>query len=310
MRARLAKRGRPPLAALPETGGSRWLGMLHAALAAAFWSTFSPFTRALVERGVPTVEIGFWRLLVAGLVFALIALREKSPRPQPRELLAMLLLGGGISALLTATFQLSIALSGGATAVVLLYTAPAWVVLFSRLLFGEAVSRAKLAAVGVALAGVVFVSLSGGSLDRNLSPAGVICGLVAGFAYAACFPYTAWFGARFSSQTLYACAFLGAAAFLAPFALPLSLDKPAEVWELIGLMSLVGQLLAYYFLARSLKRLSQVQSAVIGNLEPVLGTLWVCALFGEYFSPSGWLGCALILGAVLLLALERRPASA
>lgn len=48
-------------------------------------------------------------------------------------------------------------------AVVLLYTAPVWVAVFSRLLFRERISPRKIGAIGVALTGTTLVCFSGGS---------------------------------------------------------------------------------------------------------------------------------------------------
>ena len=218
----------------------------------------------------------------------------------------MVFYGGLLGALMFGAFQLSIEMSGGATAVVLLYTAPAWVAVLSRVLFHEAISRTKLLAIAIALAGVVLVSLSGGSHSGVFSWAGILCGLASGFGYAAYFPFTFYFVQKYKAQTIYSYAFLGSALVLLPFIFPLDLGKSAEVWGLLGLMSVSTNFLAYIFLALSLKCITQVQSAVVGNIEPVLGTLWVWLFFDENFRAIGWGGCALIMGAVFLLTLEKK----
>ena len=59
-----------------------------------------------------------------------------------------------------------------AMAVVLLYTAPVWVAVFSRLLFRERISPRKIGAIGVALTGTTLVCFSGGSLPGRTSTFG------------------------------------------------------------------------------------------------------------------------------------------
>lgn len=48
-----------------------------------------------------------------------------------------------------------------------------------------------------------------------------------------------------------------------------------------------------------------MQAAILGNLEPVVGTLLCWWLWNENFSFIGWVGCALVIGSVLLLTMKR-----
>ena len=281
------------------------LGFFYAALAAALWSLITPFSRELFSLGTSPLETAFWRSLLGGLCFVGYSLFTGCLKVPLKEGMQMLVLGGLLGALMFGAFQVSIEMSGGATAVVLLYTAPAWVAVLSRLLFHEGISRTKLWAIVIALAGVVLVSLAGGSKSGVFSLGGIVCGLASGLGYAAYFPFTFYFVQRHKAQTIYSYAFLGSALVLLPFVLPLDMGKGAEIWGLLAFMSIATNFLAYIFLALSLKCISQVQSAVVGNIEPVLGTFWVWLFFGENFTAIGWVGCALIMGAVLLLTLEK-----
>ncbi|MDO5536438.1 MAG: DMT family transporter [Desulfovibrionaceae bacterium] len=285
------------------------LGFFFAALAAALWSLITPFSRELFSLDCPPMETAFWRTLFGGLCFAAHALVAGRLAVPMKDALGMSVIGGLTGLVMFGPFQMSISLSGGATAVVLLYTAPAWVAVLSRVIFHDAISCTKLAAIGIAMAGVIMVSMSGGSSSGTFSPMGIACGLAAGFAYAAYFPFTYWYARRYSAQTIYAYAFLSAAVFMIPFA-PVTVDKPASVWLLLTGMSVLTNYGAYVALAASLARITQVQSAVVGNIEPILGCIWVWLFFDENFTAIGWLGCALIMAAVFLLTMEkRRPAA-
>ncbi len=290
---------------MQPTHHSLILGFFYAALAAALWSLITPFSRELFDCGVTPLATAFWRPLFGGLCFAAYAAATGCLRVPFRDGLLMFAIGGIVGALMFGSFQVSIDKSGGATAVVLLYTAPAWVAILSRLLFHEGISKTKLCAIAIALLGVILVSLSGGSHSQSFSTVGIVCGLASGFGYAAYFPYTFWFVRKYRVQTIYTYAFLGSATFLLPFSLPLETGYSLYVWaQLVG-MSVFTNFLAYIALGLSLKRISQVQSAVIGNIEPVLGTFWVWLFFDENFSLIGWFGCAFIMMAVFLLTLEK-----
>ena len=136
------------------------LGFFYAALAAALWSLITPFSRMLFELHTSPLETAFWRSLFGGICFVIYSLIKGCLKVPFRDGLRMLFFGGLLGALMFGAFQLSIEMSGGATAVVLLYTAPAWVAVLSRVLFHDAISRTKLLAIAIALAGVVLVSLS------------------------------------------------------------------------------------------------------------------------------------------------------
>jgi Permeases of the drug/metabolite transporter (DMT) superfamily len=99
---------------------------------------------------------------------------------------------------------MAIRLSGGATAVVLLYTAPVWVAFFSRLLFKERITRRKALAVGIALSGTALVCFSGGSLPGKTSAEGIAFGLLSGLCYASHYPFYRWWQVRYSTATIYA----------------------------------------------------------------------------------------------------------
>lgn len=281
-------------------------GFAYAAVAAVLWSLIGPFSKEVLGSGVAPMETAFWRALLGGVCFAVQAGLSGGLRIPIRHALIFVLFGCLGVGLLFASLQVSIQLSGAATAMVLLYTAPAWVAVASRVLFHEAVSRQKLVAICIALVGVALVSLSGGSLASGHSVLGIVCGLLSGLAYASHFPFYVWWGKRYSTGTIYSYMLLGGALVLLPFT-PFSPDKSWVVWGNLLALGVLTNFIAYLALAASLRRIAQIQSAVVGNIEPILATIWVWLFFGENFTASGWLGCALVIGAVFILTLERRP---
>ena len=304
---------------LPSPSRSQMLsGYLYAVAAAVLWSLIGPFSKACLAEGIPSMEIAFWRALLGGLCFAAQTALSGGLRIPLRHALVFLLFGGwGIGALFGA-LQVSIHLSGAAMAMVLLYTAPVWVALTSRILFHEAISRKKLAAICVALAGAALVCFSGGSLPAQYSVPGIACGLLSGLAFASQFPFYMWWSGRYSTGTMYTYMLLGGAVILLPFvsfapdvssgvSSGIVSGKSWEAWANLLALGILTNYAAYIALARSLHRISQIQTAVIGNLEPVLATLWVWLFFGENFTLIGWTGCALVIGAVFLMTVERKP---
>ena len=216
----------------------------------------------------------------------------------------LMLFGLGNVSVFFLSFQLAIKKSGSALATVLMFTAPIWVAIFSRIIFQESIDRAKLTAILTALCGVVLVCFSGGSLGGDISYVGLGSGIVCGLFYACQFIFYSWWKGHFSTAVLFAFTFLPAAAVLACFAdfQPISMAG----WIGIAVPAFLSTYAAYYMYGQSLFYLTPVQASVIGNLEPVAGTLLSWWFWNENFTVSGWIGCAFVIGSVAIMALLGR----
>lgn len=286
---------------LKSTESSGYLWIL---LAAFFWSLLGVTSKFCIAGGVHPLETAFWRAGIGCLCFITHAALTGSLRAKPRDALIFMLFGLWGTAVLFATMQISIKLSGGATAVVLLYTAPVWVAFFSRILFKERITRRKTLAIGIALGGTMLVCFTGGSMPGETSALGIICGLLAGFCYATHYPFYRWWQTRYSTAAIYGYMLLGGCIALALLE-PIHLTHSPNVWLALVAIGFLTCYVAYFCYGMGLKRISLVRAAVTCHLEPVLGTLWVWMFWDENFTPLGWVGSALVLGAVLLLTTDK-----
>ena len=289
---------------ITQSRNQRISGYVLAALAAILWSFIGPLSKGAIAEDISPIEVAFWRAALGGLCFAVQTIVSRSMRIPLRHAAIFFLFGGWSIGVLFVSLQVSIKLSGAAMAMVLLYTAPAWVAIASRLLFREPLSRQKLLGLGVALVGTGLICSSGGSLSEGYSVLGIACGLVSGLAYASHFPFFVWWKSRYSTATIYTYMLLGGTAFMFPL-VDFAPDKSWQAWGTLSALGILTNYAAYRALAGSLRRIGQVEAAVIGNIEPVLATLWVWLFYEENFTAAGWLGCGLVIGAVFLLTLER-----
>ena len=284
--------------------GARWRGYALAVAAAVLWSVIGPLSRACFEAGIQPGEVAFWRLALGGLCFLLHASLRGECRTNWHDGSCFILFGIFGVASFFLSLQLAIERSGAALAVILMNTAPAWVAIFSRLLFKEHISRGQLLALVLAMAGTALVCLSGGSLGGPTSFLGLACGLLSGFTYALQYPFFVWWKDRYSTAMLFAATFLPAAAVLLPFT-SFAENKPLSVWLVLLALGTLTTYGAYFTYGLSLRLISPVRAAIISNLEPVLGTFLAWLFWNEMFLPIGWAGCALVLLAVVLLTLRR-----
>lgn len=281
------------------------LGFALAIAAAVLWSFIGPLSKKVIAAGISPLETAFWRAFLGGGCFAAQAILSRKLLITARDAGIFLLFGLVGVGILFSVLQVSIQLSGAATAMMLLYTAPVWVALASRYLFHEIITIQKFFAITTALVGAALICLSGGSLSSDYSILGIICGLVSGITYASHFPFYVWWGRRYSIETIYTYMLLGGAVALFPFT-PFVPDKGWDAWSSLLALSFLTTYAAYLLFAESLKRITQIQAAVVGNIEPLLATLWVWLFFDENFNSYGWIGCGLIVAAVFFLSGRRK----
>jgi len=179
-----------------------------------------------------------------------------------------------------------------ANAVVLQYTAPAWVALFSAWFLKERIRRSDWLTIGLVSGGIFLFFV-----DRLTFSGlwGNIWAIASGFSYA-------WVFLLFRRQKdldPYGSLFLGnvlTALICIPFMLQGSLDlKGVAGLLLLGLVQ-IG--VAYSLYSVAIKHVTALDASIILLLEPVLNPVWTFLALGEV--PGRWavVGGVIILGAV------------
>ena len=268
------------------------------ALAALFWGLNGPVARHFFSLGLTAPELAFLRCATGAFCFGLHAVFRKEWHVAPRDLPKLLLFGSACLGLFTLSYQTSVYENGAAPAVILLYTAPAWVALLSRIVLGHRLKRRTIAAIGIAMAGVFLITLAG-STDKRLSWIGITAGLASALLYALHFPWNFRWRGIYSPITLYSYAMLGGALLLLPFSGFTA--RPAPVWlQVFPGLALITYL-PYLCYGLGMRSVNPMPAAVIVNLEPLIGCVAAYLWWNEQFAPSGWLGAGLVIGAVFLL---------
>ncbi|WP_279388684.1 DMT family transporter [Pseudodesulfovibrio tunisiensis] len=274
-------------------------------LASFCWSLMTLLSRNLFAAGLAPLEISFWRAFLGCLCFGIHAVCLHSLRIRPSRALLFMVWGMfGVGGLYYVLFM-SMRHSGAAMGEILLYTAPVWVAVFSRFISHEEVSKKRWLAIGTALCGVIFLAASGGSMQTEPSLPGILCGVASGLCYGLQYPFLNYWQRKYETEVIYAYMQLGGALVLLPF-ITFHVPYTAQTWLDLAMTAVFTGYMAFWAYGQSLKRIPQVHVAVFCNLEPILGTIWVCVFWGENFSVAGWIGFSLIILAVSMLALELR----
>ena len=280
---------------------------LSAAGAGVLWGIIGLFTRRLNALGFDTWSLVAVRCGIAALCFALLALARNPRQLRVRAKDAWCFLGAGILSLLLFTYCYfnAIALMSMSTAGILLYTAPAFVMLMSFLFFREPIGLRGGAALVLCIGGVVLVS---GPTGLSISGPGLLYGFGAGFGYALFSIFSRFALNRGYSSTainFYACAIAALGAFcFSGFSAPLRLMSASREALLLSLgLGVLICFLPYLLYTHALTGISNGRASIMATVEPVVATLVSVFVFREALSALAALGIVLVLGAIVLMNL-------
>ncbi len=264
-------------------------------LAAALWGIIGLWNRNLLAGGLsPTAIVAVRNFGGMALLAAVMALREPGALRVRRSHLKYFFGTGVVSIMLfTVCYFTCQQRSSLAVASVLLYTAPAFVVVLSALLWRERITGRKLLALVLTLVGCACVCgvFSGG---QPVGPDGILLGLGAGFFYALYSIFGRYALTHYSPLTVTVWTFL----FAGPVSLLLlrpgelaALTSPGMALLAAGLV-VFSTVLPYLLYTWGLARVESGKAAILASLEPVVASLAGVLVFGE---PMGILTAAGIL---------------
>ena len=279
-------------------------GYVFVFTAAVLWSLIGIFSKGVLQAGVAPLEIAFWRAAIAGALFLGHAfLTGQLSVQSARDMVSFVGFALFGVTVFFSSLVLAIDTGGISLAFILLYSAPAFVVLAAWLLLGETLTRLKVVLVAVALLGIVLVSQDAGS-GITVSATSLFWGLLSGLSYASYYIFGKWVLRRYAPVTIYALVLPIGALGLLP--LVSFAPKPPHVWGLLILLAFLSTYLAYLVYYLGLKHVEASRAVLVATIEPVIAAGLATIIFGEQFGLLGMLGGLLVLLASALSALSAR----
>ena len=191
-----------------------------------------------------------------------------------------------------------------AVAAILLYTAPAFVMLMSAVLFHEPITRQKLLALLMAFTGCAFVSgiFSGG---LSVTGSGLLMGIGSAFFYALYSIFARYALRHYQPLTVtyytFLCAGLASLFVESPSAvLRLLSSDPAIPVTALGLV-LIATVLPFILYTRGLVHVESGKASILASIEPVAAAMVGVLAFAEPLSASVLLGLGCVLCSVYIL---------
>lgn len=293
-----------------ETSTFKKMAPLIVIIAGCMWGSVGFFVRYLTDLNLDSMTIMECRIGVSMIIMVIgVVIYD-------RNLLRIKLkdswcfIGTGIvsMALFNYCYNAAINITSLSLAAILLSTAPIFVIILSRIIFGEKITSIKLISLILAFIGCVFVSGIFNMGDGSFSSLGIIIGLVSGFGYALYSIFSRFAMNRgYSPLTINVYSFVFAAiggAFLTDFNL---LGKafaaaPVNFGGFLLIHALVASVIPYVLFTFCLKYMDTGRASILASCEPITATFIGLIIYNEVPSVIAVIGIVLVLVALSLLS--------
>lgn len=282
---------------------------LYITIAAALWGLIGIFVRQLTALGFSSLQIVALRAIVSAIVITGVGLRMGIQYFKIRLQDLWMFIGTGVISLIFFNYCYFNCINAGSLAVaaLLLYTAPAFVMLMSLVLFKESFSVTK----GVALLGTFAgCSLVTGVFEGSLSvtPMVLLYGLGSGIGYALYSIFGKYAVVKYQTLTITIYTFYTAVLAAVPIA---DFSHCTGQWNFTTLWASVGlgilcAVIPYLCYTKGLETVEAGQASIIATIEPLVASGIGIFFFAEPVTWQKCCGIVLIVGAVAILNLKRR----
>ena len=307
-----------------KAGAHPLRGYLYIAVAALFWGIAATLGRAAFTGRLPGVALGAIDPLILSqsrttlsllVLLPLLLMRRgvAALRVPGVDLLRFLLIGVFGIAASNYLYYLAIQRTNVATAIILQYTAPVWVLLYSVLSGAQRPSLRRTAAVGLAVFGCALAVGFVGAVGLRLDTIGVIAALLAAFSFAFYNLGGHSVLARYDRWKVLTWVLASAATFWIfvnpPWRILAAHYSPAQ-WGFMLIFSMVSVLGPFSCYFAGLQHLEPTRAVVVSCLEPVFSIVIAAIALGELLRPLQALGIVVVLVAIVLIQLPERTTRA
>ena len=277
-------------------------------LSGILWGTIGLFVKVLDAKGSTSEYTTFMRMFFAFLLlFAITLVKEGigSFRIGRSTLISCALLGFVSMSLNNLCYTNAVSRLGMSLAAAILYMAPIFTSIQSKLLFHEKIGRSKLIALAFNVLGCVLAATGGRLSLEGVSVIGLLFGIGAAFAYSTQNIFGRLATDEASPFVVATYNFFFAAVFTLVVARPFStIGDPFEpqllIWGLLfGFIPTTIAYLLYFAGIQGLTETSKVP--VFCSLELVVATVLGGLLFNENLPPASLAGTAMILISIMLM---------
>ena len=279
---------------------------IYIIIAGMLWGTSGLFVDVLTPLGFSSLQMTAVRATVSFLCFLTYVLifKRGAFRAKKGQIFLFLAHGGSIFATAYCYFT-SMQMTSVATAVVLMYTAPIFVTVFSVIFLGEKLNSLKVISIALMIVGCCLVSgvIGGFAFD----PLGILIGFMSGICYSA-YNIITKIEMRRGCDPISTSTY----GFLFMMIIGCSICKPWEivsltssVWIVLLLIALgvVTTVLPYFFYTLAMRDMAAGTASSLSIVEPLAATLFGIVFLSQTPEKPCVIGIVIIVAAIFLLGI-------
>ena len=292
------------------------LGYAMVATAATLFAVNGSVSKVVLGSGLSSLELAQIRNTAAAVLFFafLVVVAPKKLRVGRRELAFLVAFGLIGVALVQWLYFVAIENLPVGVALLIEFTAPLFVALFARFVYGEHVRRRIWFAVALCLTGLALVVELWSGVA--FSTVGVTAAFGGAFALTAYLLMAERERRHRDAASLSFYGFLFAAVLWAVvqplWEFPWDVlddnvslqgnlsEYSAPIWLLVSFIVLIGTMVTFSLLVGSLRHISATRASIVATLEPVVATLIAWAWLGETFGATQLVGGAIVIAGILV----------
>lgn len=274
-------------------------------LGASFWGLISIFVQKLYSFGFNSLEIVTLRvstaavLMVIYIIFSDMSVFKIKLKDSP------FFIGTGVLSIVFFSwcYFSAIKIIPVSVAVILLYTAPAFVAILSRIIFKELLTKRKIIALLLTFMGIILI-VGWPQAGGKVSFIGLLLGLGSGFGYSLYSIFGKAALNNYSSKTITTYSFVFASIFMIPLSklwTKSHLFKDETVWLYIIGLGLIPTVLAYILYTIGLSKIESSKASITATVEPLVATGVGVIIYNEVLTLRHLGGMVLVIMAIILI---------
>ena len=281
-------------------------GYFSVGISVFFWGTLGLIVTTMKGKGFSSFDTAFIRLFFGFTILSIMICfsDRKKFKIEKKGLLFCLMMGLITQGLFNLFYFSAIIKTGITTGVILLYNAPIFTMLFSRIVNKEKLTMEKALSIIMAFIGCLLTVTGGNFQNFQGDLTGIILGILAGAAYGVLPVFNSRVADKYHSHTILFYSFLSGLLVILPFIriskiLILFLSHRETIFIGAGL-GFFPTILSNLFFIRALKYLEPVNISIAANLEVVIAALTAFLVYHEKLQGLKILGMLLVMGAAIL----------
>lgn len=289
-------------------------GFIMALSAALFWGISGTCAQFLFEqKSVNPAWLVSWRMLIAGLILVAFAISRKNTDvwriwKKPKDAIQILLFGIFGMVAVQFTYFYSISLSNAATATVLQYIGPVFVVGFYAIKNRRWPIAMEYIALFLALTGTFLLVTHGSFEELVISEAAVFWGILAAIALAFYTIQPVRLLKKYSAPTVTGWGMLIGGISFSLYTSPWQSSGHWDIgtWAAFSYIIIFGTVIAFSIFLGSLNYIGAQTASLLCSVEPLSAAITAVVWLNLKFTFMDWLGTFIILATVAILTLAKK----